>query len=158
MATLELNFICIYSTQNKKLRKRAKVIYNFSTKEVIILRKMRINFITSWFYTNLSILKFKEKIFYLLCVRKFSVESGLNIADKSSSKHREDWKAISCHLEKFFYYPRFIVIFRFWSHLAYVKHKIEKLTRKRNEINLDILNQLQCVDKKFTLFYWNSML
>ena len=64
-------------------------------------------------------------------VKKFSVESGLNIADKSSSKHKEDRKAISCHLEKFFYYPRFIVIFRFWSHQAYVKPKIEKVNKKK---------------------------
>ena len=91
------------------------------------------------------------------CFWKY-VESGIKIADKKAWNKRRlknyimsPWEMLQ--LPTIYCYMSFLISPRIDE-----AQDRKKFTRKRNEINLDILNQLQCIEKTFSTFYWNSML
>ena len=82
------------------------------------------------------------------CFWKY-VESGLKIADKKAWNKRRlknyimsPWEMLQ--LPTIYCYMSFLISPRIDE-----AQDRKKFTRKRNEINLDILNQLQCIEKKF---------
>ena len=92
-------------------------------------------FLTSYFSTH-------------KCFWKY-VESGLKIADKKAWNKRRlknyimsPWEMLQ--LPTIYCYMSFLISPRIDE-----AQDRKKFTRKRNEINLDILNQLQCIEKKF---------